>query len=717
MRDAKIHCFLNNNHVKKKLKPATVMELKGVFEKCHNYIYANEGLLKEKVFNEILKLIFIKTADEKNDSPYCQFYVSENELKKLKEGKHTAFKERISKLFDGVKIQYSGVFKDQHEKINLKALTLGFVVNQLQRYSFIKTPTDVKGTAFQTFVYAHQRGSRGEFFTPTPIIELAVRILDPRNDETIIDPACGSGGFLVEPMEWVRKKFIKYEPKLRNETDEYVEDYAYRYICGIDINPDLVRVVKMRMILYGDGRTGIFTANSLLPFDELVSIAEKSGVPPSLRPYPESFDVLMTNPPFGTKGKITDKKILQNFDLGHKWVKRGEEWRKTDKLLAGEAPEVLFIERCLQLLKDGGRMAIVLPDGIVENPSQGYIRQFVKSNAKILGVIKLPPETFIPYGTGINASILFLQRLAPEKLEEEIDRNYDVFFAIIKKIGYEGTKNGKATYKRNEKGQIIKDDKGNPILDEDITEVIEAYVDLRKGKSMPKSNKLFLRKYNEIEDRLNAKFYQPKYKELREELMKVGAVPLGKVVEIVSKKAEILQNPEAVIRYVELGDVDPLSSELVSYTRMKVYEAPSRAHYEIKEGNVITAVSGNSTGTEKHASAHVTKEFDGCICTNGFRVLRSKKVAPLYLLYFLRTKAFLMQMYQLRTGAAIPTVSNNDLKRVLIVSPEKNIQEKISQRMKESYQLRKKSIEMIEELHEIMDKIMSKSSQKFSPTS
>jgi len=698
------------SYLKKDLQLATTMELKSVFERCHNYIYANEGLLKEKVFNEVLKLIFIKMVDEKNSSSHCKFYISEKEFKELKEGKKSKFIERIFNLFEKVKIQYSDVFQNPHEKINLKPSTLGFVVKQLQKYSLIKTPADVKGTAFQTFVYAHQRGERGEFFTPTPVIELAIKILDPKDDEKLIDPACGSGGFLVETMKWVKNKFIQERSELGNKINEYLKDYAHAYICGIDINPDLTRVAKMHMILYDDGHTGIFTANSLLPFNQLVSIAEKSGVALSLRPKPNSFDIVMTNPPFGTKGKITDKKILETFDLGHKWIKEKEGWKKTNKLLDGQAPEVLFIERCLQLLKEGGRMAIVLPDGIFENPSQEYIREFIKSKAKLLAVVKLPPGTFIPYGTGINASLLFLQKLSGEKLSEEKNRNYDIFFAIVQKIGYEGTKNGKVIYKRNKKGETIKDEKGNPIIDEDITEIGEAYINFKKGRKFINSNKIFSRSYNEIEKRFDPKFYQPKYKELKEKLLKAGAVPLGDVVEIVSKKAQILKNPEATIRYIELSDVNPRSSELISYTEMKVYEAPSRASYEIKEGDVITAVAGNSTGTEKHASAYVTKEFDGCICTNGFRVLRPKKVDPFYLLYFLRTKEFLMQMYQHRTGATIPTVSDTDLKKILIIVPKKSVQEEIAKRIRESYKLRKRSIEIMKKLgEEINNKIITSS--------
>ncbi|MFX0134447.1 MAG: class I SAM-dependent DNA methyltransferase, partial [Candidatus Hodarchaeota archaeon] len=381
-----------NSYLKKDLKPTTVDELKSAFEKGHNYIYANEGLLKEKVFNEILKLLFIKMADEKSNQSYSKFYISKSELVELKGGKKSQFIKRIFKLFEDVKSQFSDIFQDPNEKINLKPLTLGFVVNQLQNYSLIKTPVDVKGTAFQTFIYAHQRGERGEFFTPYPVINLILKIINPKKNEKIIDPACGSGGFLVETIKLINKNI--------HRTSELK-------IWGVDINPDLIKVAKMQMILNNVGHNHIFTANSLLPQNEL-----------------ESFDVLITNPPFGSKGKITDKQILESFELGYKWSKRGSKWKKSDQLVQGQAPEVLFIEKCLQFLKIGGRMAIVLPDGILENPSQGYIREFIKFKAKILAIIKLPSETFIPFGTGISASILFLQKLNPNQIMEEIRNNY-----------------------------------------------------------------------------------------------------------------------------------------------------------------------------------------------------------------------------------------------------------------------------------------------------
>jgi len=465
---------------KTELKPAT--ELKSVFETCHNYIYANEGLLKEKVFNEVLKLIFIKMVDEKSVNPKCEFGISSEEENEIKEGKESIFTERILNLFERVKTQYSDVF-EPYERINLKPITLAFIVGQLQDYNLIETPVDVKGTAFQTFVYAHQRGERGEFFTPYPILELAVKMLNPGDGEKFIDPACGSAGFLIRGMNHVKNEFIRQRPEMKERANEFVKDYAHAYIAGIDINPDLAKVAKMHMVLYDDGHTGIFAANSLLPFNELVSIGEKAGVPRSLRPEPVSFKVLMTNPPFGTRGRVTDKTILRQFELGYKWKKdkKAGKWEKTNTLQDGQVPDILFLERCLQLLKNGGRIAIVLPNGDLNNSTLEYVREYIKRNARILAVVSLPVGTFMSAGSNPQPSVLFLQKLSEEEAGELNKNDYPIFMAIAEKIGYDlKTKVAPIIYKKDEVGELIRDEKGKPIIDSDIPEIIEAFDKFKK---------------------------------------------------------------------------------------------------------------------------------------------------------------------------------------------------------------------------------------------
>lgn len=186
---------------KSSLKEAS--ELVKVFETCHNHIYANDGQLKDKVFNEMLKILFIKIMDEKDySSKIAKFGITENEYDEITEGKQNEFITRITDLFDKAKDKYKDIF-DKHEKINLKPTTLAFVVGQLQNYDLSHSSRDVKGLAFQKFVYAHQRGDRGEFFTPDPIIELAIRFIQPNINENVFDPACGTGGFLVAALKYI----------------------------------------------------------------------------------------------------------------------------------------------------------------------------------------------------------------------------------------------------------------------------------------------------------------------------------------------------------------------------------------------------------------------------------------------------------------------------------------------------------------------------------
>lgn len=470
---------------KDNLVPAT--ELKSVFETCHNYIYANEGFLKEKVFNEVLKLIFMKMVDESDTSTMtCEFRITDKEHKELEDGKTNEFYPRIEKLFSKVKARYSDVFRNDDEQINLKPLTVAKIVSLLQKYSLIQTPSDVKGIAFQTIVHAHERGERGEFFTPQPIIDMAVKMLDPKQDEMVIDPACGSGGFLVTAMKHVYEKIDIGAAHLSSVQKRGIkESYARRYIKGIDINPDLTRVSKMHMIIYDDGHTGIFSENSLKAIEELNDAAINAGAG---RIEKESFKIVLTNPPFGTKGKISNKMILNNYALSHKWKKQRGIPRQTDETMKNQVPDILFIERCLELLEDNGRMAIVLPDGILTNSTLEYVRIYIKENARILGVVSLPQETFIPHGTGSKTSLLLLQKVPKHELINLQQSDYPIFMAICKKIGYDIR--GKPIYKKNKYGQLI--DKNNDVvsneteavIDTDINEIIEAFKEFKLAKGL-----------------------------------------------------------------------------------------------------------------------------------------------------------------------------------------------------------------------------------------
>ena len=664
-----------------------------IFGDIHNHIYANDGLSSQEAFAEVLKLLFVKVEDERGEDKKSKFYISPSEQEDISNGQNNSFRARIVELFDKAKKDYADVF-DESEKINLKTATLAFVVGKLQNLNLSKSDRDVKGTAFQKFVYSHQRGERGQFFTPDAIIRLCVDFLAPQKNEKVLDPACGTGGFLVEAMKYVWKNNFSNIKNVGERKRKELE-YAEKNLFGIEINPLVAKIAKMRMILEDDGYSGIVNTNSL---SNIQAVEKEFSKATYLKEIKGTFDIILTNPPFGSQGKVNTESVLRDFSLGYKWAKNhAEKLIATNQLQNGQVPEILFIERCLELLRDGGKLAVVLPNGDFENSSLDYVREFINSKAKILAVIALPPETFIPHGTGVKTSVLFCQKLAPLKLEAEKAKDYPIFFGKIKKMGYEGNKNGTVIYKKDSFGRILENKDGELVVDEDISEMTSAFSIFEQGEKFVNEN-AFLLRYRELDSRLDVVYYNPNYRNTRLLLSKKGARRIGDIVEIQNKKSQKLKNPEVTIRYVELSDASPLNGELVSYSEMLVHEAPSRASYDIEDGDIITAVAGNSVGTKNHATAIVSKEFSGCICTNGFRVLKAKNINPYYLFAVLRSDIFLSQMFQLRTGAAIPSVSDEDLKNILIPIPTEAEQKRIEKTIKESMDLREKSRQMLEKL-------------------
>jgi type I restriction enzyme M protein len=440
------------------LRPAT--DLRAVFKRCHNYIYGNQGLPKDKAFHELLKLIFSKVRDER-ESKEVRFYVTNKELHSTT-GNIKA-QGRIAELFKEVKTQYPHIFSDPSEKIDLEPNVLAYVVSQIEPYSFLDTDTDVKGAAYEEIVGANLRGDRGEFFTPRTVCRLAVEILfstTPENEWKelrIIDPACGTGGFLIAILNYIKAMFYeeelekwKDEETASNRTNERIKSYCEHSLYGIDINPLLVRATQMNEVMHGNGSGNLFFVNSLRPppeWPDQVSQTIKLG----------SFHLLFTNPPFGAKIPIDDPHILAQYELGHMWKENDNfQFTRTEEIRASVPPEQLFIERCLQLLRPHGRMAIVLPDSILSNPGLAFIRQWILTNARVLSSIDLPSETFQPF-VGTQASVLFLERKSGDEIEYEkqsgVPIDYDIFMSVPKKIGHD--RRGNIVVRRTPEGEEI----------------------------------------------------------------------------------------------------------------------------------------------------------------------------------------------------------------------------------------------------------------------
>lgn len=444
------------------------------FKTCHNIIYANEGLQKQPAFFEFLKVIFCKIQDEHDYPKPLEFYTTSKE-RNYKDGQATVYK-RISKIFEKVKKKHPQIF-EPNDTIKLNPRTLTFLVAELQKYALLSTDIDIKGKAYEELVGANLRGDRGEFFTPRNVMKMAVDMINPKEDEKVLDSSCGTGGFLVTALsnviEKLRNDFIRefgdeveWTYETRRMYDERIREIASENFYGFDINPDLVKATKMNMVMNNDGSGNILKLNTLLPPQEWSEetkkhLAKALGLKShtQIRNHKSIgfFDVIVTNPPFGSKIPIKDQQILEQYDLGRIWQKDDNgHWFKTDRLQSSVPPEQLFIERIIQLLKPGGRTAIVLPDSILGAPGLEYIRYWLIKKTRIVASIDLHADTFQPRN-GTQTSILILQK----KTEFEIDReeksreiiDYNIFMTMIDHIGHD--KRGGKIFKRDEEGNVI----------------------------------------------------------------------------------------------------------------------------------------------------------------------------------------------------------------------------------------------------------------------
>jgi type I restriction enzyme M protein len=438
------------------LKPATSDALLFAFRRCHNYIAGNQGLQKNQAFWELLKLIFCKIHDERTNDE-VEFFAAANE----RNGVNGPLKvqKRIEALFQQVKNDYPTIF-EKTEPIKLKPGVLAYLVTQLQMYSLLESDIDVKGRAYEEIVGSNLRGDRGEFFTPRNVCRMAVAMLDPAEKQLILDPACGTGGFLITAMNHVIEKIRTAEmtkwgnnvKRAEDATKGRIRKFAEQFIIGLDFNPELVKASKMNMVMNNDGAGGLYQANSLeVPATWDADLRKRSIV--------GEVDLLFTNPPFGSKIPVTDPAILENYDLGHSWSydKNADRWTKTKGILKTQPPEILFIERCVRFLKPGtGRAAIVLPDGILGSPGLGYVRDWILRNTRVLASIDLHPDTFQPF-VSIQTSVLILQRKSEDQISVESAagriNDYPVFMAVANHVGHD--KRGNVTYVRNRKGDEI----------------------------------------------------------------------------------------------------------------------------------------------------------------------------------------------------------------------------------------------------------------------
>ena len=492
-------------------KAFTRDEFSRLLFKCHNIIRNNDKLSPEAAFDEISKILFIKIRYERTNSG-TQIFSKEEFLKQKK--MYDAVKSKESPdyyqfLFNKTKEDFAkDHLFDENETIKIRENSFEQIVKELQVYNLSTTSDDVKGIAFEQFLGRTFRGELGQFFTPRTIVDFMVSVLDPQEGEYVCDPCCGSGGFLIRAFEYVREH-IENEVEVRKEdvkkslfTDDYSElpkkeqekndqkvidafskmnyeldinnpmgrlrSLSFDCIYGTDANPRMARTAKMNMIMHGDGHGGVHHHDGLL---------NVNGI------WEGRFDVILTNPPFGARidkelkiteaDRFTDiEKIKayekrygkENYDNALKQVNDHINQPILDLFQIGKfsgLTEVLFIERCLNLLKPGGRMGIVLPEGVLNNTNLQKVRDFVESKAKILLIVSIPQDVFMAAGATVKPSLLFFKKFTENEAEEynriyiqvshEVEAKYD---EEMTDIDVKLAKRGKEALTKDEKKSL-----------------------------------------------------------------------------------------------------------------------------------------------------------------------------------------------------------------------------------------------------------------------
>lgn len=418
------------------------------FKLAHEALWAGGQLNPSEAFDELDKLIFCKIWDERKPRKVGEPYdfqiitVSKSEVpdetkRRIKENEN--LHNRIKALYEEGRKKDAEVFRDD---IRLAPEKIRTVVSYLESVNLSETDLDSKGRAFETFMGSFFRGNFGQYFTPREIVKFIVDVLPITNESKVLDTSCGSGGFLLYALNKVREQATEYYPNYKNDMRQYGKwftywhDFAEKNLFGIEINEQISRAAKMNMIIHDDGHTNVITSDGLVSDADIKARTGNNGFE-----Y-ETFDFIITNPPFGSTIRQTEQAYLKTYMLGKKegdWL--AVKSRTGDDTRDGQQSEVLFIEQDYHFLKEGGMLAIVLPDGILTNSSMQFVRTQIEDWFRIVAVVSMPQTAFTANGAGVKSSVLFLQKWSKEHTEKLIAKKKSIEDNLLDKTNYLATRN------------------------------------------------------------------------------------------------------------------------------------------------------------------------------------------------------------------------------------------------------------------------------------
>lgn len=638
------------------LKKASLDYLMDKFKKCHDEIWEGGKRDPAVAFDVMGKLMFSKIYDErftKKGEPY-DFQIGKNEDEEI-------IGERVRTIYDEVRDKEPDVFG---EPIKITDDIIFKVVRHLQDISLLKTDLDAKGRAFESFLGQLFRGEYGQFFTPREIVDSMVDMVDPLERDLVMDPACGSGGFLLYSIKKIREK-LKENYSSDEETIKRLDyDFSHDQVFGIEINERIARIAMMDMVIHDDGHTNIERNDGLI---------EYSSYDPRRDINPSKYSVVFTNPPFGAYEDREE--ILDKFELG--------SGRKRQR------KETLFLERCIDLLEPRGTLAIVLPDGELNNPSCTYKRDYIRKNTILKGIISLPREAFQPFGAGDLTNILIL-----EKKPEEVSLNqYEIFMEISENVGYDAT--------------------GEPQKGEDLSKIVEEYGSFRdEGKTQ-----MNVVSSTELEDRLDPKYYHPKFLWVEDRLEESphSVERLGDIAKNIQKGkrpsgVDYVEEGTPFIRIEDMGEKG--KDEMKLYEAVKIpdeyKEKDKFTSALVEKDDILMAVTGATIGKVLIIN---DENFEGLICPDIVKIRLREDVIPLYAYAFLQSKFGQAQIQRRIHGSTNLHLSPNYVKEIKLPIPPKKKQEKFAENLLDAFEksekLKKKANKVVKDSkREIKELIM-----------
>lgn len=605
----------------------------------------------EKRYDILLKLLLTKIFDEH------AFESRPTEKLNVQDFRSQGYTpENTKRLFTGIvkkaiKFYNPHLSKKISEDFDLSGDTINELLELLAPIKIIHSSREVVQTFYMKFAKDMYKWDLAQYFTPTSVTDFLVELVNPQFGENIADPACGSADFLVAAFRILRK----YNP-----------GYA-DCVWGFDNSTNAVQVAKLNMILNGDGKTNIIEQDSLERVND----------------YTNRFDVVTCNPPFGSKIVEKRSSVLKEYDLGFEWEMRDGHYFKTDKLLDKQETGILFIELCVKICCNNGRIAIILPNGYLGNKSNKYkvVREWILRNTKIAAIVSLPRFTFKSSGADVSASVLYLEKREKGLNKLEDDEEYMFAVEMVEKTGWEANKSALPIYKRNmENGDLIIDEKCNPVLDCDFPDVIKrisnsqatdffSWLPCNRSDEIEEGWSVSIKDvYNDIDLSIDPKRLCKKYLILRNEIAKGEYVEFGDIVDFIpegktSDGKSVVISKSKFYEYIEISDIG--YGTFVS-NEYRGWALPSRAKHLVESGDLyIGSIWGSAVKW-----CYIPDNFDNLIVTNGCFRCRVKKGKEKYLvdlIAYLNTEGWGVQMRASSRGSdGLAEISEEDAKGVYI---------------------------------------------------